>query len=142
MIAPLVILMVVIALAVMAQRARTAGSGYVRPGGFGGWRRLRQPPLRDHKPARPRRDFRAVSIVPGDDCCRAVTHLAGKRALPGQLPSLPLPQCDAPECRCRMTTHPDRRAPLERRRRDVKAEIEPERRDRDDRRSPGRPPLH
>ena len=54
--------------------------------------------------------FRGVQInTNGDDCCRAVNALAGKRFLSNNVPMLPLDECDAAECRCTYQLFDDRR---------------------------------
>jgi hypothetical protein len=102
-----VLLFLLIALAVMLRKARTAGRGYVTSAGIFTLRSA--PPERNHRPAVARRDFRALSIQTTGDCCQPVRALDGKRCFPGQIPNLPLPQCDAPACNCRYEHHADRR---------------------------------
>jgi hypothetical protein len=65
-----------------------------------------QPPA----PLRVVRDFRAVSIAPRSDACRAAKQMGGKRFLVREAPRLPLTGCPSPEqCRCRYDKHDDRR---------------------------------
>ncbi len=108
----LVILFLLIALAMMLRKARTAGQGFVRSTGTP---LFRQAPRRDHKPAIARQDFSAVTLRAGSGCCRAAARLAGTRGFPGHMPQLPLPQCAAPTCDCRYEQHADRRATQTRR---------------------------
>jgi hypothetical protein len=53
--------------------------------------------------------FHAVSIRPGPDACRAALGLAGQRFLSDAAPSIPLPSCEAENCRCRFVHFSDRR---------------------------------
>jgi hypothetical protein len=54
--------------------------------------------------------WHAVEIRGGRRCCDAARALAGKRFLPGEAPSLPLPDCDCgSRCECRYRHHEDRR---------------------------------
>ena len=131
MIVLLVILFLLVALVVMLRNARTSGQGYVASAGHTLFSSA--PPLRDHRPASPRRDFRAVSIHTGAGCCRAARALEGRRSFPAQMPLLPLPQCDAAVCQCRYEKHADRRSG-ETRRSVTAALPEDERRHRPDRR--------
>lgn len=64
------------------------------------------------RPPAARRDttYHAVSIVPGEDACEAARRFAGQRLLSRQAPPLPLPACDAAQCRCRFRHYQDRRA--------------------------------
>jgi hypothetical protein len=60
-------------------------------------------------------DFHAVSIRPGIFACKAARDLEGERFLSGSAPRIPLPGCDASDCTCRFSHHPDRRAGEDRR---------------------------
>ena len=55
--------------------------------------------------------FRATSIEAGEECCKAVKVIAGKRFLVADdnIPEIPLPACDALNCSCIYTHHEDRR---------------------------------
>jgi hypothetical protein len=59
--------------------------------------------------------FHAVSIRYGSGACEAARAMEGRRFLSGAAPTLPLPECDAAECRCRFKHHEDRRSGRERR---------------------------
>ncbi|HLU05805.1 MAG TPA: hypothetical protein VKZ91_04555 [Woeseiaceae bacterium] len=65
--------------------------------------------------ARLKADFHAVSIRPGAMACKAARKLDGQRFLSGSAPRIPLPDCDASDCRCRFAHHADRREGDERR---------------------------
>ena len=65
------------------------------------------------KPADTR--FHAVSLRFAGGACDAARAMEGRRFLAGAAPRLPLPECDAPECKCRFKHHSDRRAGPERR---------------------------
>ena len=67
------------------------------------------------RPARQRKDFRAVSIKPGAHACKAACALASKRGFSSQTPRLPLAACDAEKCSCSYVRHTDRRDMDERR---------------------------
>ncbi|MDZ7643904.1 MAG: hypothetical protein U5K76_06595 [Woeseiaceae bacterium] len=59
--------------------------------------------------------FHAVSIRFAAGACQASQDLHGRRFLSAAAPLLPLPDCDAAECRCRFVHHKDRRAGDDRR---------------------------
>lgn len=59
--------------------------------------------------------YHAVSIKISGNACRAARELAGHRFLSSEAPRLPLPKCDASECKCRFAHHKDRRAGRDRR---------------------------
>lgn len=59
--------------------------------------------------------WRAVSIIPGERCCRSAQRCGSHRWLSTQAPRLPLPACDAAVCDCRYRHHPDRRSRSRRR---------------------------
>jgi hypothetical protein len=59
--------------------------------------------------------WHAVSLVPGPNACPAVRRFAGRRFLSRYAPPLPLPTCDAFDCKCRFRHHNDRRAGARRR---------------------------
>jgi hypothetical protein len=63
--------------------------------------------------------YHAVAIVAGRSGCGAVQSLAGQRFLSRKAPSLPLPGCDAIECRCRYLHYDDRRSGVDRRAQDL-----------------------
>lgn len=57
----------------------------------------------------------AVSIRFEQWACRAAKEYAGRRLLAGEAPKLPLPDCDAAECRCHFVHYKDRRSGRDRR---------------------------
>lgn len=59
--------------------------------------------------------FHAVSIRYGASACDAAREMEGRRFLSSAAPKLPLPECDAAECKCRFKHHQDRRSGRERR---------------------------
>ena len=59
--------------------------------------------------------FHAVSLRYSSSACNAAKAMTGRRFLSGAAPQLPLPDCDAPECRCGFAHHSDRRSGKDRR---------------------------
>jgi hypothetical protein len=59
--------------------------------------------------------FHAVSIRYGSGACDAAREMEGRRFLSSAAPKLPLPGCNAAECRCRFKHHEDRRSGQDRR---------------------------
>ncbi len=59
--------------------------------------------------------YHAVSIRYSSSACDAAKAMTGRRFLSGAAPRLPLPDCDAPECRCAFSHHGDRRSGEDRR---------------------------
>lgn len=59
--------------------------------------------------------YHAVSIEPGDKCCKAVSELEEQRFLAAAAPKIPLAQCDKATCACRYMHHNDRREKRDRR---------------------------
>jgi hypothetical protein len=59
--------------------------------------------------------FHAVSLKFASSACEAARNMDGKRFLSTAAPRIPLPECDAPECKCRFLHHKDRRAGDDRR---------------------------
>jgi hypothetical protein len=59
--------------------------------------------------------FHAVSIRVASGACAAALGTLGERFLASEAPQLPLPGCDAADCRCRFIHFEDRRASDERR---------------------------
>jgi len=53
--------------------------------------------------------YHAVSINIEQTGCAAAKAMTGRRFLSSAAPQLPLPECDALECRCIFTHHADRR---------------------------------
>lgn len=85
-------------------------------------RRVQSEILRSGRPVESRavtNPFHAVSVTPGQNCCRTVQALSGKRFLSSEAPMTPLPGCDAASCNCFYTHHEDRRMTKERRVQDV-----------------------
>ncbi len=73
-------------------------------------------PVQAHRVSNP---FHAVSIKAGPGCGRTAENYAGRRFLAADAPRLPLPTCDARNCRCRYVHHEDRRTGIDRRHRDA-----------------------
>lgn len=59
--------------------------------------------------------FHAVSLRYSVSACDAAKAMTGRRFLSSAAPQLPLPECDALECRCGFKHHADRRSGIERR---------------------------
>ena len=59
--------------------------------------------------------FHAVTIEFQEDACEAARSMAGRRYLSEDAPKLPLPECDAADCKCRFVHHDDRRGKQDRR---------------------------
>ena len=59
--------------------------------------------------------FHAVSIKFDKNACQAAKDMEGRRFLSSAAPRLPLPECNALECRCHFLHHEDRRARKDRR---------------------------
>jgi len=59
--------------------------------------------------------FHAVSIRFAPNACEAAKKMEGRRFLSTAAPRIPLPECDALECKCRFRHHKDRRARDDRR---------------------------
>lgn len=59
--------------------------------------------------------FHAVSLKYSNNACDAAKAMTGRRFLASAAPRLPLPDCDALECRCGFAHHSDRRSGTERR---------------------------
>ena len=59
--------------------------------------------------------FHAVSVHYAPDACEAVKNLEGRRFLSSAAPRIPLPECDAIQCKCRFKHHTDRRTGNDRR---------------------------
>ncbi len=59
--------------------------------------------------------FHAVSLKYASNACDAAKAMTGRRFLSGAAPQLPLPGCDALECRCGFAHHEDRRTGNDRR---------------------------
>ena len=59
--------------------------------------------------------YHAVSLKFDANACAAAKEMSGRRFLSNAAPRLPLPECNALECRCRFNHHSDRRAGKDRR---------------------------
>ncbi len=59
--------------------------------------------------------FHAVSLKYSSNACDAAKAMTGRRFLASAAPRLPLPDCDALECRCGFAHHSDRRTGTDRR---------------------------
>jgi len=59
--------------------------------------------------------YHAVSIKFDENACNAAKEMGGRRFLSTAAPRLPLPECNALECRCHFAHHKDRRAGKDRR---------------------------
>lgn len=59
--------------------------------------------------------FHAVSLKYSASACDAAKAMTGRRFLASAAPRLPLPKCDALECRCTFAHHDDRRSGTDRR---------------------------
>ncbi len=59
--------------------------------------------------------YHAVSIKFEANACDAAKAMSGRRFLATAAPRLPLPDCDALECRCGFAHHDDRRSGKDRR---------------------------
>ena len=59
--------------------------------------------------------YHAVSIQFEKNACDAAKGMGGRRFLASAAPRLPLPECNALECRCRFAHHDDRRTGKDRR---------------------------
>ena len=66
-------------------------------------RLTKEPPSAGH-------EFHAVAVrFDSKTACEAVEALKGERFLSNEVPSLPLPECDSADCRCRYLHFEDRR---------------------------------
>lgn len=59
--------------------------------------------------------YHAVSIAYSENACLAAKQMTGRRFLASAAPRLPLPECNAAECRCNFAHHDDRRSGFDRR---------------------------
>ena len=59
--------------------------------------------------------YHAVSLKYSATACDAAKAMTGRRFLASAAPRLPLPDCDALECRCAFAHHDDRRSGKDRR---------------------------
>jgi hypothetical protein len=97
----IVLTVILIALIVMSRRNQVTDDNRAAHAGHGQARRNTQ--------------FHAVSIQSVDSACEAAKGIQGQRFLSSAAPRLPLPECDAAECRCRFAHHKDRRSGEDRR---------------------------
>lgn len=74
-----------------------------------------RPAERRKNPVKPDTKFHAVSLRFPASACEAAKAFDGRRLLSSAAPRIPLPDCDAPECRCRFVHHKDRRSGDDRR---------------------------
>ncbi|MDH3439838.1 MAG: hypothetical protein OEM63_03730 [Gammaproteobacteria bacterium] len=74
-----------------------------------------RPDERKKAPAVKSTRFHAVSIRFAPNACEAAKKMEGRRFLSSAAPRIPLPECDALECKCRFRHHKDRRARDDRR---------------------------
>lgn len=82
--------------------------------------RIRRSAKEDKAPSRPavrsaKSQYHAVSIKISGYACKAAQEMSGRRFLSTAAPRLPLPDCDALECKCRFAHHDDRRTGKDRR---------------------------
>ncbi len=59
--------------------------------------------------------FHAVAIKYSENACDAAKAMTGRRFLSTAAPTLPLPDCDYPDCRCAFAHYKDRRSGRDRR---------------------------
>lgn len=98
----IVLIVVLIAIAVMAMRHRAADN--------------KRPKTADRRNlSKTGSQFHAVSIQFADSACEAAKALEAQRILASEVPRIPLPECDAPDCKCRFRHHQDRRRREDRR---------------------------
>lgn len=74
--------------------------------------RLSGRPVVSHRVVNP---YHAVCIGHDSACCKKVKEFEGLRLLAAEAPKLPLPECEAPKCRCRYIHFEDRRSGEDRR---------------------------
>lgn len=74
-----------------------------------------RPDVQRRNAATPNTKFHAVSIKFAKGACEAARNMQGRRFLSGAAPRIPLPGCDALECRCKFIHHKDRRSGDDRR---------------------------
>jgi hypothetical protein len=75
----------------------------------------RRPPAPRPKSAKADSAFHAVSIFYASNACESAKNMQGRRFLSSAAPKLPLPECNALECKCRFVHHKDRRKGADRR---------------------------
>jgi len=62
-----------------------------------------------------RNEYQAVAIKYSENACDAAKAMTGSRFLATEAPSLPLKDCDFPDCRCKFAHYDDRRSKSDRR---------------------------
>jgi hypothetical protein len=65
--------------------------------------------VKQSQPKPPANPYHAVAVIPGPGACASAHRFAGARYLSSRAPRLPLPSCDAAECKCRFKHFNDRR---------------------------------
>jgi hypothetical protein len=58
----------------------------------------------------PRNPWKAIAVVPGENCCEEARRCSGRRFLIPEVPRLPLRDCGSPHCECKYRHYDDRRA--------------------------------
>jgi len=74
-----------------------------------------RPETRRKVSSEPDSTYHAVSLKFPPSACDAAKAMAGRRFLSTAAPRIPLPECDALECKCRFVHHQDRRSGEDRR---------------------------
>lgn len=77
--------------------------------------RMRRSAPESPEPRKIKAPYRAVSLRGAPDACVASKRIAGERFLLTEAPELPLPGCDARQCKCYLVEHDDRRRGHDRR---------------------------
>jgi hypothetical protein len=95
------VIAIVILLAALLLMRRTQKSISERPAP----KREAQSPVRKTQSTK----FHAVSIRLGSNACTAAREIQGERFLASEAPQMPLPDCDASDCKCRFVHYKDRR---------------------------------
>jgi hypothetical protein len=61
-------------------------------------------------PQQARSGWKAIAVMPSENCCQWARLCTGKRFLIPEVPRLPLQGCDAQQCECKYRHFEDRRA--------------------------------